>query len=167
MRNNLLHCNKLGACVRLYGLHARYEEVYASVRIPQPQFLRRWIESALVYRLGSARNGSAWSVEETRALLNLWGDDRVQRQLEGSWKLFSTVGLCPHTLQVSYDGRAVDRDDIPPPPSRAHSSHHRYSILRSAYAFMHMIMRLFIGDSASSVQKLYTNVTRPFPPRPR
>ena len=60
--------------------------------------------------------GSAGSVEETRALLNLWGDDRVQRQLEGSWKLFLTVGLCPHTLQVSYDGRAVDRDDIPPRP---------------------------------------------------
>ena len=59
--------------------------------------------------------GSAWSFEETRALLNLWEDDRVQRQLEGCWKLFSTVGLCPHTQQVSSDGRAVDRDDIPPP----------------------------------------------------
>ena len=100
--------------------------------------------------------GCAWSVEETRALLNLWEDDRVQRQLEGSWKLFLTVGLCPHTLQISYDGRAVDRNDIPP----AHSSHQR-----SAYAFMHVIMLLFIGDSASSVRKLYTNVTRPFPPR--
>ena len=90
--------------------------------------------------------GSAWSVEETRALLNLWGDDRVQRQLEGSWKLFLTVGLCVHTLRISYDGRVVDRDDVI-------SSHQR-----SAYAFMHVIMRLFIGDSASSVQKLYTNV---------
>ena len=77
--------------------------------------------------------GSAWSFEETRALLNLWEDDRVQRQLEGCWKLFSTVGLCPHTQQVSSDGRAVDRDDIPPPP---HSSHQR-----SEHAF----------DSASSV----------------
>ena len=75
--------------------------------------------------------GSAWSVEGTRALLNLWGDDHVQRQLEGSLKLFLTVGLCPHTLQVSYDRRAVDRDDIPP----THSSHQR-----SAYAFMHVIM---------------------------
>ena len=28
--------------------------------------------------------GTAWSVEETRALLNLWCDDRVQRQLEGA-----------------------------------------------------------------------------------
>ena len=28
MRNNLLHCNKLGTRVGLYGLHARYEEVY-------------------------------------------------------------------------------------------------------------------------------------------
>ena len=28
--------------------------------------------------------GSAWSVEETRVLLNLWGDDRVQRPLEGA-----------------------------------------------------------------------------------
>ena len=75
--------------------------------------------------------GSAWSFEETRALLNLWEDDRVQRQLEGCWKLFSTVGLCPHTQQVSSDGRAVDRDDIPP-----HSSHQR-----SVHTF----------DSASSV----------------
>ena len=28
--------------------------------------------------------GSSWSVEETRALLNLWGEDRVQRQLQGA-----------------------------------------------------------------------------------
>ena len=27
---------------------------------------------------------SAWSVERTRALLNLWGDKHVQRQLEGA-----------------------------------------------------------------------------------
>ena len=40
--------------------------------------------------------GSAWSVEETRALLNLWGDDCVQRQLEGSWK-----------LEVVFDGRTM------------------------------------------------------------
>ena len=38
--------------------------------------------------------GSAWSVEETRALLNLWGDDRVQRQLEGAVRnkaVFETI----------------------------------------------------------------------------
>lgn len=28
--------------------------------------------------------GSAWSVEETRVLLNLWGDERVQRDLDGA-----------------------------------------------------------------------------------
>ena len=79
--------------------------------------------------------GSAWSVEETRALLKLWGDDRVQRQLEGSWKLFLTIGLCLHTLQVSYDGRAVDRDDIPPP---AHSSHQfRVRVYARDYAIIH------------------------------
>ena len=74
----------------------------------------------------------------------------------GSWKLFLTVGLCPHTLQVSYNGRTVDCN-IPP----AHSLHQC-----SVYVFMHVIMRVLIGDSASSVQKLYANVTRPFPPRP-
>ena len=63
-----------------------------------------------------------------------------------------TVGLCPHTQQVSSDGHAVDREAIPLPIFTP--------------AFMHVIMRLFIGDSAFSVQKLYTNVTRPFPPRP-
>ena len=79
--------------------------------------------------------GSAWSVEETRALLNLWEDDRVQRQLEGSWKLFLTIGLCPHTLQVSYDGRAVDRDDISSP---AHSSHQfRVRVYARDYAIIH------------------------------
>ena len=38
----------------------------------------------------------------------------------------------------------------------------RTSIRRISYVFMHVIMRLFIGDSASSVQKWYGNVTRPF-----
>ena len=85
--------------------------------------------------------GSAWSVEETRALLNLWGDDRVQRQLEGSWKLFLTIGLCPHTLQVSYDGRAVDRDNTPPPP--AYSSHQfRVRVYARDYAIIHRWLRL-------------------------
>ena len=27
---------------------------------------------------------SSWSVEETRALLNLWGEDRMQRQLQSA-----------------------------------------------------------------------------------
>ena len=35
--------------------------------------------------------GTTWSVEDTRALLNLWGDYREQQQLEGSWKLASLL----------------------------------------------------------------------------
>ena len=77
-----------------------------------------------------------------RALLNLWEDDRVQRQLEGSWKLeagswklFLTVGPCPHTLQISYDGRAVDRDDIHPYPFFA--SAFRVRVYARDYAIIH------------------------------
>ena len=56
----------------------------------------------------SKRQERCLSYGETTACNDSWRE-------AGSWKLFLTVGLCPHTLQVSYDGRGVNRDDIPPP----------------------------------------------------
>ena len=111
--------------------------------------------------------GSAWSVEETRALLNLWGDDRVQRQLEAAFD-GRTMPAYPTGLlrrrymkyQPTTDTLSIATTSRRHPP--AHSSHQR-----SAYAFMHVIMRLLVGDSVSSRYRncIYTNVTRPFPPR--
>ena len=56
----------------------------------------------------SKRQERCLTYGETTACNDSWRE-------AGSWKLFLTVGLCPHTLQVSYDGCAVDCDDIPPP----------------------------------------------------
>ena len=66
--------------------------------------------------------------------------------------LFLTLGVCPHTQQVSFDGRAADRNAMP------HSSHQR------SMNFLRVCVRLFINDSASSVQKWQCYQT--LPPRP-
>ena len=49
--------------------------------------------------------GSAWSIEETKVLLNLWGDNHMQRQLEGAVQNKASFEEIQHALaNLGYQG---------------------------------------------------------------